>query len=49
MYIKQNVGQNVHVSISKEIFFIQISMHKNHNPMLMINGTLYIAKENKVN
>ena len=41
MYIKQNLGQNVHVSISKKIFLIQILIgNKNHNPMLMINGTL---------
>ena len=37
VYIKQILDQNVHVSISKEIFLV---MHKNHNQMLMLNGTL---------
>ena len=27
MYIKQNIDQNVHVSISKKIFFNQILMY----------------------
>ena len=27
MYIKQNLDQNVHVSISKKIFLIQILMY----------------------
>ena len=36
MYIKQNLGQNVHVSIPKKIFLIQILIYnaQKHKPML---------------